>query len=340
MPAERKIAWISSASVRSLATATCTIAAMRLGLLVPPKRPALDETRPASLRKADVDDIEVPRNDGLGEDRARLASDLRSEVAVRQVREREHLHAGGARQLGDVDGGRVQRLVRPLLLFTGERRLVYENIGFARRLEHDARRPRVAGQHDLAPRPGWSQHLVGPHLLIAFDGDGLATLESPEQGPLRNPERPGSLDVEAPRPQGLDERVAVRVHTVLDVEDGDPVIAPVERVARSQLDQLELVRQLAEDPPKRPEQVDESRRPVHGQRHLPPAERERLEHARQTEVMVGVIVGDEDLGKLDQADRRPQELALGAFAAIEEHALAAPAYERARQAAFGRRNRA
>ena len=232
----------------------------------------------------------------------------------------------------------MQRLVGSRLLFGGERRLVHENIGSVRGFEHDAGRPRVAGQHDLATRPRWSQHLVGPDLAPVRDRDCCAGLEPPEQRALRNAERPRSLDVEAPRPPGLDELVAVRVHTVLDVEDDDPVITPVERVARSQLDQLEVVRQLAEDPAKLAEQIDEPRWPVHGERHLAAAQRERLEHARKAEVMVGVIVGDEDLGKLDQADRRAQELALRTFAAVEEHALATTAENRARKAAFRGRN--
>ena len=215
-----------------------------------------------------------------------------------------------------------------------------EEIGFARRLEHDARRPRIPGQHDLAPWAGRSQHLVGPDLPTVRRGDRFAGLEPSEEGALGHPEGPRSLHVEAPRPLGLDELVAVRVHTVLDVEDRDPVIAPVESVAGSQLDQLELVCELAEDPPKRAEQLDESGRSVHGQRHLASAERERLEHPGKAEVVVGVIVSDEDLGKLDQADRGAQKLSLGAFAAVEEHALAAAAYERACQAAFGRRDRA
>jgi hypothetical protein len=55
---------------------------MRLPLFVPAQRPALDESGPAPLREADVDDIEVLRNDRLLEERARLANDLRPEVAV------------------------------------------------------------------------------------------------------------------------------------------------------------------------------------------------------------------------------------------------------------------
>jgi hypothetical protein len=49
---------------------------MRLPLFVPARRPALHESGPAPLREADVDDIEVLRNDGLREDDPRLADDL------------------------------------------------------------------------------------------------------------------------------------------------------------------------------------------------------------------------------------------------------------------------
>ena len=53
-----------------------------------------------------------------------------------------------------------------------------------------------------------------------------------------------------------------------------------------------------------------------------------------------MVVGQEDLGQLDEADRRAQELALGALAAVEEQALAASTEQQAREPAFGRRNRA
>ena len=48
--------------------------------------------------------------------------------------------------------------------------------------------------------------------------------------------------------------------------------------------------------------------------------------------MVGVVVGEEDLGELDQPDGRAQELPLRAFAAVDQHPLAAAAEERARAA--------
>ena len=56
--------------------------------------------------------------------------------------------------------------------------------------------------------------------------------------------------------------------------------------------------------------------------------------------MVGVVVREEDLGQLDEPHRGAEELALGAFPAVEEQAFAAPAEQHAGQAPFGRGNRA
>jgi hypothetical protein len=85
---------------------------MRFPLLPAPKGAALHEPGPAPLWEADLDDIEVPWDDGLGEHGPRLARDLGPEVPVREVREREHLHSCGPRELGDVDRRGVERLVR------------------------------------------------------------------------------------------------------------------------------------------------------------------------------------------------------------------------------------
>jgi hypothetical protein len=109
---------------------------MRLPLFVPAHRPALDESGPAPLRKADVDDIEVPRDDRLGKDGPRLAHYLGPEVAVREVREREKSHPGAAGELGRARRGRVERLVGPLPLLDRERRLVDEHVGLARDRQH------------------------------------------------------------------------------------------------------------------------------------------------------------------------------------------------------------
>jgi putative nucleotidyltransferase with HDIG domain len=307
---------------------------------VSPKRPALHEARPAPLREADVDDIEVPRHDRLGEDRASLARDLGTEVPVREVGEREHAHVRRAGQLRHLGGGRVQGFVGALLLLRRERRLVHQQVGALRGLEHDAGRPRVAGDHDLAAGPGRSQHLRGLNLAAVAGRDRFAGLQPPEQRPLRHAERPGGLDVEAAGPLGLGERIAVRVHAVLDLESPDPVVAPVELVAGAELDEVEVVRQLPEDAPQSAEEVGEPGRPIDDERHLPASERERLQHPGEAEVVVGVVVGQEDLGELDQTDRGAEELPLGSFAAVEEQALAAPAQERPGEAPFGRRNRA
>jgi putative nucleotidyltransferase with HDIG domain len=53
-----------------------------------------------------------------------------------------------------------------------------------------------------------------------------------------------------------------------------------------------------------------------------------------------VVVREEHLRQLDEADRGAQQLALRALAAVEEQALAAPAEQHAREAPLGRRNRA
>src|SRR5687768_9548457 len=128
MPASARIAWISSASPMSSATATCTIAVIALsstlgaglrlrdGLGRFVERSSLEEARSAPCLERNLDDIEVLRNDRLGEDGARLARHLAAEIARRQVRQRQQAHVGLARELGRVERGRVGRLPGPLLL--------------------------------------------------------------------------------------------------------------------------------------------------------------------------------------------------------------------------------
>jgi hypothetical protein len=109
---------------------------MRLPLFLTAKRPALHEPGPAPLREADIDDIEVLRDDRLGEDRARFAQDLGPEVAIREVGQREQADARGGRKLGRARRCGVERLVGSLALLFRERRLVHEHVGPARSLEH------------------------------------------------------------------------------------------------------------------------------------------------------------------------------------------------------------
>jgi hypothetical protein len=200
---------------------------------VPAERPALDEARPAPLRETNVDDIEVPRYDRLRKDGTRLTRDLGSEVTIGEVRQGEHADVRRARELRDLDGGRVQRLVGSLLFLRGEGRFVDEQVGRVRRCEDHACRPGVPGQHDLPPRPRRAEDLGGLDLAAVRRRDGLARLEAAEERSFRHAERPRRLDVEAARSISLDEPIPVRVHPVLDFEDANAVIAAIELVTRT-----------------------------------------------------------------------------------------------------------
>ena len=60
-------------------------------------------------------------------------------------------------------------------------------------------------------RPVGAHDLLGPHVA-----DGLAPLQPAEVRAGPHAQRAGGVRVEAPRPVGLDERVAVRLDPVLD----------------------------------------------------------------------------------------------------------------------------
>ena len=232
----------------------------------------------------------------------------------------------------------MQGLVCPLLLLGGEGRLVHEDVRLPSHVEHLRRGARIPGQDDFAPSPRWAQHLFGHHGAAPGHVNRLTGLQASEERPLGDAEGAGGLDVEAPRPGILGEAVAVRGDAVLDREGEDPVVATVASFARAQLAEVDLVRQLSEDPPQDCEEVDEAGRPVDGERHLAPAKREGLQHPWQAEIVVGVVVRQKDVGKFDEAHRRSEELALRALAAVEEDPVAAPADEGARQATSRRRH--
>ena len=58
------------------------------------------------------------------------------------------------------------------------------------------------------------------------------------------------------------------------------------------------------------------------------AQRERLQHPRQAEVVVGVEVREEDVLEVDEADVGAKQLALRPLAAVEEQPVAAAPDER------------
>ena len=291
-------------------------------LLLPPERAALHEARRPSLGERDIDDIEVPGHDRLGEDGPRLPRDLGPEVPVRHVGEDEHLHAGGPRELGRGARRRVTRLFRPLPLLVGEGAVVDQDLSLVRQLEDRGSRPCVARQDHRTPRPGRAEDLLGPHDGPALEDNGFATLEGAEERSLLDPEDLGGGDVEPARPRRFNERVPVRGDPVLDAERDDSVVAPVDDVAGPQLDESVRVGQLSEDPLEGREEIGEPRWPVDGERGFAAAQGERLHHPREAEVVVRVVVAEEDLRKLEKPDPRAQELALRALPAVEEQPVA------------------
>src|SRR5687768_5537483 len=197
MPAASRIAWISSASAMSSATATCTIRVITLrtlrdglrlrdGLGLPMERSSLAELRCAPLLERDVDNVEVPGNDRLGEDGACLPRDLAGEIARREMGEREHAHVGGASDGGGVERRRVGRLARPLLLLVAERRLVDEHVGATSGLQHARRRRRVPREHDLAPGALGPEHHLRRYCPAVREHDRAPGLEGSTLRPFRD----------------------------------------------------------------------------------------------------------------------------------------------------------
>src|SRR4029453_6952264 len=228
--------------------------------LAPPgERAALLQLRPAAPRAADVDRIEVPGHDRVREDRPRLADDLASEVAVREMRQREELDLGGACDPGRLERRRVLRLPRALPLVLAERRLVDEDVGVPRGLDHRLGGTPVSGDPALAPGTSRAEHLVRGDRRTVRERDRLAALQG---APLRaggDTERVGRLDVETPGPRFLHERVADRGDAVRNGERLEAVVLADQLVARAQLLQLDGVAQPSEDPPQRAEEVSEAR---------------------------------------------------------------------------------
>ena len=127
---------------------------------------------------------------------------------------------------------------------------------------------------------------------------------------------------------------------MLDRERLEPVVVALERVARPELHELERVAEPAEDPPQAREELLEARRAVDRERGLASAQGERLQHPRQAEEVVGVVVREEDLAQLDEADVGAQQLALRPLGAVEQEPLAAAAHERGRGRTLRGRHRA
>ena len=120
----------------------------------------------------------------------------------------------------------------------------------------------------------------------------------------------------------------------------EAVAVALEDVTRLELDEANLVRQLPDDALERAHQVGQPARPVEHEGKLAAPQREGLQQTGQAEHVVGVEVGDEDLGQIDEPNRRTEELPLGAFGAVEEQAVAAAPDEQRRGCPLGGRHRA
>ena len=127
---------------------------------------------------------------------------------------------------------------------------------------------------------------------------------------------------------------------MLHLEGLDDVAIALQPGIRLDHDCRDGVRQPSEDATERPEELYQSFRAVDRERNLATAERERLEHARKAEVVVGVVVREEDLLELHEADIAAQKLPLRPFGAVEEKAIAAPPDERRGEGALRGRHRA
>src|SRR6185437_11518849 len=93
-PRSRFFVLVVAAIARSKLALTFYVVNRPLPLVLPAEVDGL-----AALREWDLDAIEVPRHDRVGEHLARLLAQLPPRVALRQVGEREQLHLRLGRQL-------------------------------------------------------------------------------------------------------------------------------------------------------------------------------------------------------------------------------------------------
>ena len=154
-----------------------------------------------------LDRVEVARDDGVGEHRARLVAQLAAGVARREVREREHAHARAAAR-PPPPGARSSGRSRARARARSSPNVASWTSRSAPCADHGrSRRARVSpGEHDLAPAPR-SRPIT---CSGATPSDRLAPLEARRsRGPARRPAARACSASKRPGPVVLDERVAV-----------------------------------------------------------------------------------------------------------------------------------
>ena len=103
--------------------------------------------------------------------------------------------------------------------------------------------------------------------------------------------------------------------------------------------QADVIREPPVHPLQVAHQAAQARRPVDGQRHVAAPHRKGLQHAGQSQEVVGVVVGQEDVLHVRQP-HAAQQLALRPLAAIDQHAVAAAPHQHAGRGALDGRHRA
>jgi hypothetical protein len=248
------------------------------------------------------------------------------------MRQGEQPHLGVGRHLRGLPRGAVQRQRGAVGLVVRERRLVDEHVGAMRRDDDGVGRRGVARDDDPAPGARLAHDLLGRHA-----GDRLPPLQAPEVGARRHAQPLRQLGVEATRPRVLEQRVAERGAAMAHGERDDLQVVAAHRLVGLEVADRQAVARAAVDRPQALEQRGRAGRPVDGERLLAVAQLEGLQHARQPEPVVGVQVGEKDVGQVGEPDGA-HELALRALAAVDEDALAAAPHEQRRKPAPRRRN--
>src|SRR3954452_9498258 len=236
-------------------------------------RRGADQLGLALLRERHLDRVEVARDLGVREDRARLLAHLPAAVPCGQMRQREQTDLGVAGERGGLAGGRVPGLLRARGLLGRERRLVDEDVGLVG--DHLEHLRRAGGARDEEP---WGPAVGADDLLGRDAVDRLAALEAAEVRAGRDPEALGELGVEAPGPRVLDEGVRERRAAVARVDRVDLVAAALDHLARLELDDVQRVAQPPVDDAHELHDLAQRRGAVDGQRDLAVTEVERLEH--------------------------------------------------------------
>ena len=156
----------------------------------------------------------------------------------------------------------------------------------------------------------------------------------PKSGPGATPSAAARLGVEAARALGLDDRVAERAPAVAHVERLDVVPVELDRVTGVHVGDLQVVGDPAPDAGHRRQQPLRPGRAEDVERLLATPQVERLQHPRQPEPVVGVVVREEDGVEIGETDAA-QQLALGPLAAVEQQPVTVEPREHGRQAAPG-----